>query len=188
MQALGEQSVQAAKELAEAPVDVMILGCTSGSFVNGPEYNRKIIKQMEEVSGVPCTTTASAIVAALKYLDVKNIAVVTPYIDEVNQRAKKFFEKEGFIVTSIKGMGLLHDSEIDRQSTEKVYRFAKSNDHQDAQAMLLLCTGLRTIPIIETLEKDLGKPVISAIQASFWHCLQLAGINEKIEGYGMLFE
>jgi len=57
---------------------------------------------------------------------------------------------------------------------------------KDAEAVLILCTGIRSVPILEALENDLGKPVISAIQATFWHCLRLTGIKAEIKGYGKL--
>lgn len=53
-------------------------------------------------------------------------------------------------------------------------------------ALVLLCTGLRTIPILEMLEKDIGKPVVSAVQATFWKCLRTIGVNGKMSGYGRL--
>ncbi|ABR47403.1 Asp/Glu racemase [Alkaliphilus metalliredigens QYMF] len=184
---LGDQSVEAAELLAQAPLDVIALGCTSGSFVNGSRYDQELIEKMEGVSGgIPCTTTSTAVVAALKALHVTKIAVATPYIDEVNLKAKNFLEAEGLDVVNIKGLGLLQDIEIDRQDMETVYRLAKEVDHVEAQAIVILCTGLRSVPIIEALENDLGKPVISAIQATFWHCLRLSGVRENVEGYGSL--
>jgi maleate isomerase len=41
--------------------------------------------------------------------------------------------------------------------------------------------------MIETLERDLGKPVISSNQAMMWHALRSAGIREAVPGFGKLF-
>jgi len=189
MTKFGEGILKATKLLAEAPLDVITLGCTSGSFVNGAEYDKKVISNMEQVSGgIPCTTTSSSVIVALNALKMKKVAIATPYIDEVNQRAKRFLEEYGIEVVNLKGLGLLYDYQIDRQDLETVYRLTKDVDINDADGIAILCTGIRSVPIIETLEIDLGKPVISAVQATFWKCLRLAGVKEKIAGYGRLLQ
>ncbi len=189
LQQVGPQSIEAARLLADVPVDSLVLGCTSGSFVNGAAYNRELIAKMQEATGgIPCTTTAGAVVAALKSLGLNKVAVATPYEGEVNEKAQAFLAEEGIETTNLQGMGYIYDADIDSQSLDKVYRFAKKADTRDAQALVLLCTGLRTVPVLEALEADLGKPVISAIQASFWHCLRLAGVQEKTEGFGSLLK
>ena len=52
--------------------------------------------------------------------------------------------------------------------------------------MLIAGTGFRCVGILEALEQDLKRPVISANQASLWHCLRSAGVQAKVEGYGSL--
>ena len=189
LEIFAKESIEATKVLAQAPVDVIALGCTSGSFIGGVEFDKNLIKEMKEVSGgVPCITTSSAVVKALKSFNIKKIAVATPYIKEVNERGKKYLEESGFDVKNLKGLNLLTDREIDIQPLETVYNLAEEVDNKDAEAVVILCTGIRSIGILDYLEKDLGKPVISAIQATFWHSLRTAGIKEKIEGYGSLLE
>lgn len=185
---IGNEAIKAAKLLAQAPVDIIVLGCTSGSFMGGAQYDKEVIQKMEESSGVPCITTSSSVVDALNKLGVKKIAVATPYIEEVYMKGKSFLEESGFVVTDIKGLDLLYDRDIDSQSLERVYELAKETDTEDAEAVVILCTGIRSIGIIDHLEKDLKKPVISAIQASFWNSIRRSGVGEKIKGYGSLLE
>ena len=45
-------------------------------------------------------------------------------------------------------------------------------------------TGLRCVGLLEALEQDLQRPVMSANQASLWHCLRLSGVNTPVNGYG----
>lgn len=176
-----------ARLLSESYVDSIILGCTSGSFINGEEYNKDIIDRIMKVSGgIKATTTTTAIMEALKVMNIKSVAIATPYIDEVNVRAKKYFEDLGINVCNIKGLNLIVDREITERSLEENYRFAKEADVPEAEALLILCTSMRTVGIIDALEKDLGKPVITAIQASFWYAARLAGVFEKIDRYGSL--
>ena len=151
---IGEQAIEAAKLLSQAPVDVIALGCTSGSFIGGSEYDQELVQKMEQVSGgIPSVTTSGSVIAALKALNVKKIAVATPYIEEVNIKGKLFLEENGIQVVNITGLGLLYDLEIDSQSLETVYKLAKEVDTKDAEAVVILCTGIRSIPIIEHLER-----------------------------------
>jgi maleate isomerase len=57
----------------------------------------------------------------------------------------------------------------------------------DADAVFIRCTALSTVGAIEALEADLGKPVVSAIQATFWDALRLAGVADDCPGFGSLF-
>ena len=45
-----------------------------------------------------------------------------------------------------------------------------------------------TIGVLQTLEDDLGKPVISAASAMMWHALRVARVPVPISGYGTLLE
>lgn len=186
---LGDQSIEAARLLSQGPIDVIALGCTSGSFIGGSKYDNDLVKGMVESSGgIPSITTSGSVVAALKAFDVKKIAVATPYIEEVNERGKNYLEENGFEVTNMIGLNLLYDRQIDSQPYETVYKLAKDVDTEDAEAVVILCTGLRSIGVLEHLEKDLGKPVISAIQATFWHALRTSGVKDSVKGYGSLLE
>ncbi len=87
-----ERAIEAINLITEAPVDVIAVGCTSGSFINGTEYNKQLVKKLEKAAGgIPCTTTGEAVVDGLKELNTKKVAVATPYIDEINSQAKIFF-------------------------------------------------------------------------------------------------
>lgn len=52
--------------------------------------------------------------------------------------------------------------------------------------MFISCTGIDALDVIEALEQDLGKPVVTSNQAAYWMCFKMAGIGEPIEGYGRL--
>jgi len=54
--------------------------------------------------------------------------------------------------------------------------------------VLIAGTGFRCVGILEALEQDLQRPVVSANQASLWHCLRLSGVHATIDGYGSLLK
>jgi len=67
-----------------------------------------------------------------------------------------------------------------------VYRLGKSADHPDAEAIFISCTNLRTFEVLEALEMDLGKSVISSNSATLWAVLKELGVKEPLEGLGKL--
>jgi len=184
----GEKMLTAAKELADAKVDVIAFGCTVGSLIGGPGYEQEITNKIKESTNVPAITTATAVVNALKHMGIRKICVATPYEEWLNKKEKDFLEANGFEVLTIKGLGVVGPPGADPSKVppEIVYGFAKKVDSPDAEGLFISCTDFRTIEILETLEKDLGKPVISSNQATLWMALRIAQVKEEIKGYGKL--
>ena len=99
-------------------------------------------------------------------------------------QGKAHLEAHGFEVVSfdnLRGVTNIYD-----ETAERAYRLARSIDSAEAQAVFLTGTGLPTLPVLQALEEDLGKPVISSASAMMWHALRLAGVREIIPGYGRL--
>ena len=78
--------------------------------------------------------------------------------------------------------------ELNDLSLERIYDFTKKSAEPNADTIFISCTGIRTVGAIAALEADLGRPVVTAIQATFWDALRLAGVNESISGFGSLFQ
>jgi len=185
---MAEESVRAARELADAEVDVIVYGCTMGSLIEGVEWEMKLRESIEKSVGVKTITTAQAVVKALKKLGAKRIVVATPYIEDLNRREKKFLEDNGFEVLRIKGLNIVKNTDIGRLPPWTTYRLAKEVFSEDADAVFISCTNFRTIDVIATLEQELGKPAISSNTASFWYALRALRLNIPIKGFGRLLE
>jgi maleate isomerase len=187
LEKLSDKACVAAKELAKAKPDIIVFACTSGSFINGKGYDKEISKRLEqETNGIPVLTTTTAILEALEALKIHNIAFCSPYLDSVNQRAKKYFIDNGYNITAINGLGLETDYAIGLETEETVWNLANSVNSDQAEGIIISCTNLKTAPIIEKLEKELQKPIISANQATLWKSLRLIGINDQIPDLGKL--
>lgn len=165
--------------LALAQCDVILFGGTSCSFLGGPKWEKKILERMSAVSqGISVINTSQASVKALKSVGAKNIVFAGPYTNDIIEAGSNYFNELGFKVIGKKGLGLEVEHDIATLPLSDVYKLAKDSNHPDADAIYLSCTGMRTIPILEELESDLGKPVISAVQASMWYALKIAGVND----------
>ena len=177
----------AASLLATAEVDVIVFGCTAATLLNGPGWDREIIGRLAGLTGKKITTTSTGVLEALGALKVKRVAVATPYSAEVNEAERAFLEGEGFPVTNIIGPLLSDPRLVPQIPPEDMYRLARTADTPDADVMFISCTGLHVLGVIEMLERDLGKPVITSNQVSLWSALKKLGIDEKIPGLGRLF-
>ncbi|NJE02667.1 aspartate/glutamate racemase family protein [Thermococcus sp. MV11] len=180
-------AVESARLLRDAGVELVLYGCTSGSFIGGKDYEKELEAQIEEEVNVPVVSTSTAVVEALKILDAQSVLVVTPYTDEINQREREFLEANDFEVLDIRGLGLEDNQAIGNLEPYEAYRLAKASFLDEADAVFISCTNLRTFEIIETLEEDLGVPVVTSNQASLWLALRQMDVMEKIPYLGRLF-
>jgi maleate isomerase len=179
---------EASRELADGGASVIAFACTTGSLLGGPGFDRELIDRMEGASGVRATTTSTALLAALSALGAKRIAVATPYVDELNDLEVRFLEAQGFEVAALGGLGIASDPDIARVPYARTRELvldtaARAND---ADAVFISCTNLPTLALLDTLEQELGKPVISSVAVTIWHALQVAGIKPSINGAGSL--
>lgn len=179
-----------AQGFARIDVDSVAYACTAIGFIRGPGGDVDLNKRMSLASRAPATCTITASVEAMRFLGATKVAVGTPYSDELNDSLRKFLEHHGFQVVNLKGLnivGNLDGAAVNDVSLQAVRKLAVGVNTVDAEVVYIPCTALRTLEIIESLEEDLGKPVISANQATMWHAQQLAGVNARLEGLGTLF-
>jgi maleate isomerase len=185
---MASEVVRAAEELATADVNVIVYGCTSGSLLEGVEWEERLRREIRERAGVEAITTAQAVVEALRALGIRRVAVATPYIDEINSRERSFLERSGFTVVRIRGLGIVRNTDIGRQPPWVAYRLAKEVAREagrSADGVFISCTNFRTIEVIELLESELQLPVVSSNTASMWLALRTLGIRDRLS-YGRL--
>ena len=183
---LDEKVVEAAQLLAPAEPDVIGWMCTAGSFLKGKGHDQKLIKEMQAATGIPCMTTSTAMIAAFKQLGIKRLALATPYPFNVNEVEKKFIEDNGVKVVSCDGLDLIDPNLLHHLPSSVIYRLGKAVNTPEADGVFISCTGLNALDVIEALEQDIGKPVITSNHVAHWMAFRMAGVGEIIPGYGRL--
>lgn len=176
---------QSLQSLAHAKVRAVAFACTSGSFIKGPQWDRHLMERMKKIIA-PATTTSDSVVTALKTLGIGTLTLVTPYPDPINDLMEAYLNSQGFHVANLKSLGLSRSSEIKRVSPKAILDLAKSADTRGSEGILISCTDFQAVPIIEALELDVKKPVISSNQATLWKLMVLSGKRIPIKGYGTL--
>jgi len=175
-----------AKLLASADVDVIVLGATAPSFLQGLGYDRQLIGKIEAATGRKATTTTTALVEAIRHIGAKRVALGTAYTEQVNGIAQAFLEASGVELTDVKGLSLTDNLVVGRLSANTALDLALALDYADADAIVLACTNWHTMEMIERIEQEAGKPVITTTQATLWAALRAIGHAAPIEGHGRL--
>ena len=174
----------AATLLPDGSLDVVCYACTSGSLVIGEE---RVFRELSRgAPGAVPTSLISGVIRALRRLEARRIVVATPYLDEINLRELVYLQQSGFEVLSICGLNLEKDSDMVCIAPEFLVEFALAQDHPDADAIFISCGALRSLEVVQEIETRTGKPVVCSNQAMIWDCLRLAGIDDRLAGYGRL--
>jgi len=182
----GDQLERAASLLAWAEVQVILFACTTGSLVHGVGWDRELARRIEGASGIPATTTTTAVLEALRAVEATALAVATPYIDELNAIERRFLEASGFRVSAIAGLGCATDFEIGRLGPDDARALAARVDAPEADAIFISCTNFHCLPAVAAIERTSGKPVVTSNLAGAWATLRRIGVADAIPGYGRL--
>ena len=167
-------------------LDVVAYGCTSGGMIIGDE---KVHARIHEVRPeISCTTPMESTVAAVKALEARRVCLVTPYSDEINRLMRAYILDKGLTVPVMGSWNEPDDTKVARITPASIREAVLDLGRDDTTDVVFLsCTSLRAAHIITELEGELGKPVISSNQTLAWHCLRLAGVNDKLPQFGKLF-
>jgi maleate isomerase len=174
----------AAELLAMVKPDVIVVAHTATSYHLGRRGEADLLGRLERSTGRRVVTAFGSVVRALERLNVRKLSLGTPYSPEVTLQGKAHLEAHGFEVVkfdNLKGIENIYDT-----TAERAYGLARAVDAGDADVVFLSGTGMPTVSVLELLEQDLGKPVISSASAMMWHALRLAGVGQPIAGYGRL--
>jgi maleate isomerase len=172
--------------LVDAGIDRLVFNCTAVSTFD-PAMGEALRHRMESVAGRPATSTSDGVVAAIKALGSRRIALITPYIDAVVEREVAFLQHLGLEVVCRIGLGLAEGKAMSAVEPGEWYRHTIDQADCGADLFFLPCTAIRVFSIISDLERDLGAPVLTSNQAMIWHCLREAGLRDRIPALGRLF-
>ena len=186
---MNEYVVKAAKNVACVQPKVIVWACTGASFAEGLSYDQELIRKIESETGIKAVTTSTAVASAIKAMNIKKVAVATPYIKELYEKEVPYLEESvpGLKVTTIQGLEILSNFEKGNLEPHTAYAAAREVNSEEAEAIFISCTAWRTFDIIDLLEKDIGKPVITSNQATLWGALKAMGVS-GFSGYGQLLE
>ncbi len=175
------------REVTREPIGsrVVLYSCTACSFVGGLERERALCDAMRAAGAPTALTTSGAMVAALRALGAGRVAVVHPYVAPIGARLSDFLVEAGLDVVASRGLGL-ESRVIGAVDYDTTAELITAGDHPDAEAVFVSCTALPTYDLIAPLERELGKPVVTANQVGIWAALRAVGVAATGPGQRLL--
>jgi len=185
-----EDVVYGAKLLAVAAPSVITFEATAAGFILGVEGEKALIKEMQDATGIRCTTGSESVTESLRFLGIKRMILYAATPEEITLKSLQYFDTLGFKVLIHESLGGQIGSEINGISPWETYSHVMRLYRKcpEADGIFVSGGGLRTLEMMERLEKDSGLPVVSTVVANMWHCLKLSGVKDLVHGFGQLLE
>jgi len=151
-------------------------GCTSASAIIGSEKISDLIK-----SGCSTREVTNPLLAATEYakhLGVTKLALLSPYIEEVNTPLRKAFEINGLSTEAFGTFGEGQEEKVARISESSTIGAAITlGQDPSTEAVFISCTNLRTFNCLDKISNKIDKPVFSSNQSLAWHMKKLSQEN-----------
>ena len=174
------------KILPDEKLNTIAYGCTSGTITIGEDSVKEKILSAKPGSYV--TTPVTSAIKAFKLMNIKKIALFTPYPDSVNKTILEYFNKKNIEVSSFASLNLNLDSEFANVDPNYILEISSKLETKNADALFISCTALPVLNILDKLENKLQKPVLSSNQTLIWDTLRSVGYQSPVKGYGKLLE
>ncbi len=183
-----EPMLAAAELLADSRVDVICWNGTSAGWL-GLDRDRVLCASITTQTGVPATSSVLALVEALRLANITRVGLVTPYVQNVQQRIVATLGREGIACVEERHLDILDNFAFGEVPDETLAAMVRDVAQGRPQAVVSLCTNLRVAPLVDALEQELGLMVLDSVATAMWGALRLAGADPaRVRGWGRLFQ
>ena len=174
------------KILPGEKINTVAYGCTSGTIAIGEDKVKEKIQLAKP--GCHVTTPITSAIKAFNKMNVKKIAVFTPYPESVNKTISEYLIKKNINVMSFSTFNLDLDVDFARVDPKYLSEILTKLNINDADALFVSCTALPALEILDDVEKKINKPVFSSNQTLIWDTIRSVGYKSSVEGYGKLLK
>lgn len=172
--------------LPDSALDCIVYGCTSASMFIGEQRVAALIREARPQVSV--SNPLSAAKAALSALGARRIAMLTPYLDEVNVPLAQAFRAADFDVATMGSFFNSRDPEVVRIDSNSIRRAClRLSESTPVDAVFVACTGLDAAKLVPELEAETGLAVTTSNHAMGWHALRLCGVESEFDDRGKLY-
>jgi maleate isomerase len=169
---LDDYAPMAARDLASIEPDLVVFGSSIASILHGNNGEEVIIRRIEEIVHAPVFTVMKAARQMLKKNKVTQIAVLTPYSNELNQQIRASLEQDDFKILRIEGFNLARYGDIARQPINEIIRLSKwILDGISPEALFICGSNLPALSNIQTIKAEIPYPIFCTNQAIFENIL-----------------
>ena len=171
--------------LPDQKLDCVAYGCTSGTIAAG--YQSIYEKVNLAKPNTKVTTPITSAINALKTLKINKVSIFTPYTNEINQSVISYFKDEKIEISELSYFDIASDLDIGKVDPQHLFDVLVKQDLSKSDALFVSCTALPVLSIIDEIEKKLGKVILSSNQTLIWDTLKQVNNQNKVNGYGVLF-
>ena len=191
-QALGQfddsKILAAAELLADARVHVIAWSGTSSGWL-GFDADRRLVERIRERTGIPATTAVLALNELLALRDIRRLALVTPYTDDVQQRIVANYAALGIEVVAERHLDIRVNHDFALVDPQRLHTLMREVAAARPQAITTFCTNLRAAALAPQVESALGIPLLDTVSTTVWGLLRAAGADPaQVTGWGELFQ
>ncbi|MFD0667002.1 maleate cis-trans isomerase family protein [Ramlibacter sp. MAHUQ-53] len=180
--------MQAATLLSHAHCQVIGWSGTSSSWL-GFDADERLVQAIEAETGARGCTSVLALNEILARTGARRLALVTPYLDDVQAKIIANYAAAGIEVVAERHLGLEDNFSFSEVTAGQLRAMCQEVAQARPDAIAILCTNLRGGPLVPELEAELGIPVYDSVATVVWKALQLAGIDtRRIQAWGRLFK
>ncbi len=171
---LDEFALPAARDLSTVHPHVVVFGCTSAGVLRGRKYDRELCAGISTVTKAPVVSVIESVNELLSATGAERVLILTPYVDELNQRIKRSVEETGLEVLGIFGLGITENFTIAQVEVDEIVRFAREKiQGLNPDCLLISCTNFQGLEAIPRLKAAFGLRVVTSNQAAFEKALSL---------------
>lgn len=178
------------RDLARDPLDFLMITGELFLSYRGPGSDRLVLDSVRDITPVKASTVLTAVVRAFKALDVYRVVMASPFPHDQDENLIRFLDHYNIEVAANRGLGYDNTHEIWDLPPETGYDLAAAvlEECPNVDGIYMPCNKWRVSSVIERLEADLGKPVITNTQAWIWDALQGMDMSPSLPGYGRLLK
>ena len=174
------------KILPGQKVNTIAYACTSGTIAIGEDKVKEKIQLAKP--GCYVTTPITSAIKAFTEMNVKKIALFTPYPESVNKTILEYFSRKNINITSFSTFNIDLDEDIASVDPKYLLKTLVELNISDAEALFISCTALPALEILEKVEKKTKKLVLSSNQTLIWDTIRSIGYKSPLKGYGKLLK
>src|SRR5262249_13544336 len=152
---------------------VVALSHTAVSYLTGYTKEPTLLDRLSALAGTRAFTAARSVRAAFHHLGVRRLAFGSPYPEAISTAGCAYWQAAGFDIVAYHRLDGV--ANIYEETEERAYALGRAADSAAAEAVLISGTGLPTAGMVERLEADLGKPVVTSQAATLWQALRTMG-------------
>jgi maleate isomerase len=185
-------SDRCARELSDARVDALVYACLVAIMVRGQGAHEASERQLAEVASqnggpAPVVSSAGALIAAIRELGLRRIAIITPYMPALTATVAGYIEEYGIEVTDSISLSVPDNVAVANLDEMQLVEHVRRLDTSNADGVVLSCCvqmpSLSAIPIVE---RELGLPILSAATATVHQLLRTLGREPVVAEAGRL--